>query len=256
MSTLRAAVSMFTIIPAGGPKTIRPETAAGIALWLPVVGCVLAAPAVGILLAVEAGGASATRRLLAATLAIAALALLTGGLHLDGLADTADGLGSRQPSREALEIMRRSDTGPMGVVAIIFTLLVQVTALASVRPAWLGAAALVTAVVTGRVAVLLGTRSAAARPDGFGALIAGVASRRARWAAAVMLLGTVGLSAAAAGGPDLTARALAAVIAGLVVAFAVRRIACRKLGGMTGDVFGATIELCAAAVLLVAVLSG
>lgn len=252
----RAALSMFTIIPAGGPLTIRPDTAARIALWLPAVGCVLAVPAAGILLAVEAGGASATRRLLGATLAVATLALLTGGMHLDGLADTADGLGSRRPSREALEIMRRSDTGPMGVVAIIVTLLVQVTALASLRPGWLGAAALIAAVVTGRVAALLATGSPAARRDGFGALIAGATSRRARWAAAAMLLGTVGLAGATAGGPGLAARALASVVAGLVTAFAVRRIACRKLGGMTGDVFGGLIELCGAAVLLVAVLSG
>src|SRR5260221_113743 len=83
----------------------------------------------------------------------------------------------------------------------------------------------------------------AARTEGLGALIAGATSRRARWAAAVILLGMVGLSAAAAGGPDLAARALAAVAAGLVVAFTLRRIACRRLGGMTGDVFGALIEL-------------
>ena len=247
---------MFTIIPAGGPQTIRPETAGRIALWLPAVGCLLAVPAVGILLAVEAGGASATRRLLGATLAVAALALLTGGLHLDGLADTADGLGSRRPCQEALEMMRRSDTGPMGVAAVIITLLVQVTALASLRPGWLGAAALTAAVVTGRVAVLLATEAPAARPDGFGALIAGATSPRARRAAAVTLLATAGLSAAAAGGLDLAARALAAVAAGLVVAFALRRIAWRRLGGMTGDVFGAMIELCGAAVLVVAVLSG
>ncbi len=144
----------------------------------------------------------------------------------------------------------------MGVVAIIVTLLVQVTALASVRPWWFGAAALIAAVVTGRVAVLLATGSPAARPDGFGALIAGATSRRARWAASVMLLGTVGLAAAAAGGPDLAARSLAAVAAGLVAAFTLRRIACRRLGGMTGDIFGALIELSGAAVLLVAALSG
>src|SRR5258707_2685123 len=227
-SSWRAAVSMFTVIPAGGPRTIGPEAALRITMWLPAVGVMLAAPAAGIMLAVEAGGTSATRRLLGATLAVAALALLTGGLHLDGLADTADGLGSRRPRQEALDIMRRSDIGPMGVVAIIVTLLVQVTALASVRPWWFGAAALIAAVVTGRVAVLLATGSPAARPDGFGALIAGATSRRARWAASVMLLGTVGLAAAAAGGPDLAARSLAAVAAGLVVAFTLRRIACRR----------------------------
>jgi adenosylcobinamide-GDP ribazoletransferase len=255
-SSWRAAVSMFTVIPAGGPLTIGAQTASRITMWLPAVAALLAAPAAGIMLAVEAGGDSVPRRLLGATLAIAALALLTGGLHLDGLADTADGLGSRRPAKEALDIMRRSDTGPMGVAALTLTLLVQVTSLASLRPGWLSAAALSTAVITSRVAVLAGSGSPAARPGGFGALIAGTTTRGARWTAAVVLLAIVGAVAAAAGGAPLAARGLAAAVSGLAVAAVVRRAACRRLGGMTGDVFGALIELSEATVLLVLVLSG
>jgi adenosylcobinamide-GDP ribazoletransferase len=254
-SAWRAALSMFTVIPAGGPPTIGAQTASRITMWLPVVGALLAAPAAGVMLAVGAGGDSVPRRLLGATLAVAALALLTGGLHLDGLADTADGFGSRRPANEALDIMRRSDTGPMGVAALTFTLLVQVTSLASLRPGWLSAAALSTAVITSRVAVLLGSGSPAARPGGFGALIAGTTSRGARWTAAVVLLGIVGAAGAAAGGAPLAARGLAAAVSGLAVAAVVRRSACRRLGGMTGDVFGALIEISAATVLLVLVLS-
>src|SRR5215813_8793817 len=255
-SSWRAAVSMFTVIPAGGPVTIGAETASRITVWLPAVGAMLALPAAGIMLAVDAGGDSVPRRLLAATLAVAALALLTGGLHLDGLADTADGLGSRRPAKEALDIMRRSDTGPLGVAALTLTLLIQVTSLASLRPGWLSAAALSTAVITSRVAVLLGSGSPAARPGGFGALIAGTTSRGARWTAAVILLGIVGAAGTAAGGLPLATRGLAAGVSGLAVAAVLRRIACRRLGGMTGDVFGAMIELSAATVMLVAVLSG
>jgi len=247
---------MFTVIPAGGPRTIDPDTASRITLWLPAVGALLAAPAAGIMLAVQAGGDSVPRRLLGATLAIAALALLTGGLHLDGLADTADGLGSRRPAQKALDIMRRSDTGPMGVAALVLTLLVQVTALASLRPGWLSAAALSTAVITSRVGVLVESGSPAARPGGFGALIAGTTGRRARWIAVAGLLGIVGAAGAAAGGLPLAARGLAAAVSGLAVAAVLRRAACRRLGGMTGDVFGALIEVSVATVLLVAVLSG
>ncbi len=247
---------MFTVIPAGGPRTIGPDAAIRITMWLPAVGVMLAAPAAGIMLAVEAGGDSVPRRLLGATLAIAALALLTGGLHLDGLADTADGLGSRRPAQEALDIMRRSDTGPMGVAALALTLLVQVTSLASLQPGWLSAAALFTAVITGRVAVVLASGAPAARPGGFGALVAGTTRRGARWAAAVVLFGIVGAAGAAAGGLPLAARGLAAAVSGLAVAAVLRRTACRQLGGMTGDVFGALIELSTATVLLVAVLSG
>jgi adenosylcobinamide-GDP ribazoletransferase len=255
-SSWRAALSTFTVIPAGGPRMIDPETASRITMWLPPVGALLAAPAAGIMLAVEAGGDSPPRRLLGASLAIAALALLTGGLHLDGLADTADGLGSRRPANEALDIMRRSDTGPMGVAALMLTLLVQVTSLASLRPGWLSAAALSTAVITSRVGVLLASGSPAARPGGFGALIAGTTTRAARWTAAVVLLGIVGAAGAAAGGPPLAARGLAAAVSGLAVAGLLRRSAGRRLGGMTGDVFGALIELSTATVLLVTVLSG
>jgi len=102
----RAALSLFTVVPVAGPAEIRKDTAARAILWLPALGCLLAAVAAAVLFAVEVGGHSAPRRLLAATLAVAVLALLTGGLHLDGLADTVDGLGSRRPRQEALDIMR------------------------------------------------------------------------------------------------------------------------------------------------------
>src|SRR5262245_33731562 len=253
-SAWRAAVSTFTIIPAGGPARIDPGLARRMALWLPGVGCLLALPAAGILLAVEAAGPSSARELMAAVLAIAALAVLTGGLHLDGLADTADGLGSRRPGPQALEIMRRSDVGPMGVAALVLTVLIQITALAAIPPGWPGAAALVTAVVTSRVGAVLATGAPAARAEGFGALIAQTTSRPIRWLAAALLLVVVISAGAAADGPHLALRGGSAGVCGLAVAAAVRWFACRRLGGMTGDVYGALIELATATVLLVAAL--
>jgi adenosylcobinamide-GDP ribazoletransferase len=136
LAALRDALGLFTVLPLRAAPEIRRREAARAVLWLPVAGALLAVPAAGVLLAVEAGGHSAPRRLLAAALAIGVLALLTGGLHLDGLADTADGLGSHRPRDQALAIMRRSDVGPFGVVALLFTVLVQITALATVNPGW------------------------------------------------------------------------------------------------------------------------
>jgi adenosylcobinamide-GDP ribazoletransferase len=252
LAALRDALGLFTVLPVRSAARIGRREAARALLWLPVAGALLAVPAAGVLLAVEAGGHSAPRRLLGAALAVGVLALLTGGLHLDGLADTADGLGSRRPRDEALAVMRRSDVGPFGVAALVFTVLVQVTALATVHPGWPGAGAVLLAAVTGRVAVVLATgpRSPAARPDGFGALVAGATTGRARVTAGAAVLAVAAGTAAVAGGLAPALRAAAAVLAGLVAAGLLRRTAVRRLGGLTGDVFGALIEVAAAAALL------
>jgi adenosylcobinamide-GDP ribazoletransferase len=249
---LRSALGLFTILPVRAAPEIGRADAARAVLRLPVVGLLLSVPAAAVLLAVEAGGHSGPRRLLATALAIGALALLTGGLHLDGLADTADGLGSRRPHDEALAIMRRSDIGPFGVAALLFTVLVQITALATVAPGWPEAAALAVAAVTGRTAVVLATGpgSPAARPDGFGALVAGATSARARVTAGAVVLAVTAVTAAAVWGAYPAVRGVAAVLAGLCAGDLLRRLARRRLGGMTGDVFGAVVEVSAAVVLL------
>jgi adenosylcobinamide-GDP ribazoletransferase len=249
---LRVALGLFTVIPAGATGRVgRPEAARAIC-WLPVAGLVVALPAAGVLLAVDAGGHGTARRLLAAVLAAGVVALLTGGLHLDGLADTADGLGSRRPAEQALAVMRRSDIGPFGVVALLLVLLIQVTAVAALPPGGVDAAALVAAAVTGRVAALLATgpSSPAARPDGFGALVTAATSVRTRAGAVAGLLVAVAAGAALLGGEPLAWRAVAAAVAGLLGADLLRRAARRVLGGMTGDVFGALIELGATTTLL------
>jgi adenosylcobinamide-GDP ribazoletransferase len=252
LAALRDALGLFTVLPVRAAPEIGRREAARAVLWLPVVGALLAVPAAGVLLAVEAGGHSAPRRLLAAALAIGVLALLTGGLHLDGLADTADGLGSRRPRDQALAIMRRSDVGPFGVAALLFTVLVQITALATVSPGWPGAGAVLLAAVTGRVAALVATGpgSPAARPEGFGALVAAATTARARVTAGVAVLAAAAGTAAMAWGPAAALRAAAAVLAGLVAAELLRRTAVRRLGGVTGDVFGAMIEVATATALL------
>ena len=252
LAALRDALGLFTVLPVRAAPEIGRREAARAVLWLPAVGALLAVPAAGVLLAVEAGGHSALRRLLAAALAIGVLALLTGGLHLDGLADTADGLGSRRPRDQALVIMRRSDVGPFGVAALLFTVLVQITALATVSPGWPGAGAVLLAAVTGRVTVVLATGpgSPAARPDGFGALVAAATTARARVTAGAAVLVAAAGTAAVVSGPAAALRAAAAVLAGLLAAELLRRTAVRRLGGVTGDVFGAMIEVAVAAALL------
>src|SRR6202034_4066947 len=137
--------------PAGVSGMLDDETAARAILWLPAIGLLAGGAGAGVLLAAASRHATGPGRLLGAALAVAVIAVLTGGLHLDGLADTAEGLGSHRPAAAALDIMRRSDIGPMGVGALVLALLIQVSALAAVPRPSLAAAALVLAEVTGRV---------------------------------------------------------------------------------------------------------
>jgi adenosylcobinamide-GDP ribazoletransferase len=249
---LRTAVSLFTVIPVGGDAELGEGDAARAVLWMPVVGLLLGLAGAGVVIGIDAGGASAPRRLLGAALAVGLVALLTGGLHLDGLADTADGLGSRRTAADALAIMRRSDVGPMGVAALVLVLLLQVSALAAVPDR--AAASFVLAEVTGRVAVVVATGSPAARPGGFGALVAGRTSPQARWLVVVLLGCAVVVAGLSSYGAGLAVRGLVAALIGLLAGGLIRLVARRRLGGMTGDVFGAIVEVGAAAVLVACVL--
>ena len=250
----RVALSLFTAIPAGVSGVLDDDVAARAILWLPAVGLLLGGAGAGVVLGVGSLNPTGPARLLGATLAVAGIAVLTGGLHLDGLADTADGLGSRRPAADALAIMRRSDIGPMGVGALVLTLLIQVTAVAAVPRLPLAAAALLLAEVTGRVSVVVATSSPAARPGGFGALVAARTTATERALTVAALACAVAAAGLTAGGPALAVRGIAATLAGLLSGWLLQRTALRRLGGMTGDVFGAILQVSAMTVLVVAAL--
>ena len=251
----RVALSLFTVLPSGAGGDLDEGAAARAAYWLPAVGLLLGVVAAGAMVLVGGEGGDPARQLLGGAVAVALLGLLTGGLHLDGLADTADGLGSRRPAGEALDIMRRSDVGPLGVAVLVLMILVQVAAVAALPRGLPGAAGLVLAAVTGRVSMLLATGTAAARPGGFGALVAGHTWVAGRVLAAVLLLAAAAAGGLLLGGWPAALRGLAAVLAGLLAGAVLRRTARRRLGGMTGDVFGAVNELATATVLVVLVLA-
>ena len=246
--------------PAGSPDggIAPPRAAAGAAMaWAPAVGLLLGVIASAVLfLADHPLGAGP---LTASGLAVGSLALLTRGLHLDGLADLADGLASGKPAPAALDIMRRSDIGPLGVVTLVLTLLLQVAALSQAESAGhgRGPAALIAAVVTGRLALTWACRRGvpAARPDGLGALVAGsvrpVIPAAATAATLAAAAAAVAISATVTGG-ELGWTLPLAVAAGLAAAFAVQRHAVRRLGGITGDVLGALVEIATTVTLVVA----
>ncbi|MFB4315623.1 adenosylcobinamide-GDP ribazoletransferase [Actinomadura sp. 21ATH] len=240
---LRLSVSLLTIVPVRAADAGR--TAARQAMLLaPATGLIVGAAAAVPLLLGPAGLDPLPR----AVLAVAAMALVTRALHLDGLADLADGLGSARPPAEALAIMKRSDIGPFGVVTLLLALLLQAAALASTPDA---AAAVMIAAVGGRLALPWACRTGvpSARPGGLGALVAGTISTRAALATTVPVLLAAALTGAVT---ELgSVRAVLAVSAALLVAHLMLRHAVRRLGGVTGDVLGALVELAATAALLV-----
>jgi adenosylcobinamide-GDP ribazoletransferase len=243
---LRLAVSFLTVLPVRSGPVDR-ETARWAMLLAPVAGLVVGAVAAAVLVV---SGWLGFGSLLGAALAVGATALLTRGLHLDGLADLADGLGSGRPAAEALTIMKKSDIGPFGVLTLVLTLAVQVAAIVEIR-----VAGVVVAAMTGRLAVTWAcrTRVPAARPEGLGALVAGTVRFREAVAAAAVTAGVAALAALTGpgGGHHDALRAAAAVIVGLAASAVLLRHAVRRLGGITGDVLGALVEVAATAALLV-----
>lgn len=246
---LRLALTTLTVLPVRGPEQLERRTAGGAMALAPTVGLGLGLAAGAVLEA----GARLSGDLLAAALAVGVLALLTRGLHLDGLADTVDGLASYRPAPQALAVMRSPETGPLGIAALVLALLVQVAALQACLAAGRGGEALVLAAVTARLAVTAACTPAtpAASPTGLGALVAGTVRPRTAAlltaAVAVAGAGVVALGSGVVG----AAQAVAAVAVALLAARALRRHAVRRLGGVTGDVLGALVEVATTAVLVI-----
>ncbi len=236
-NAVRLALGLLTVVPVGSLPEVDRSLVRRSMRWVPLVGAVLGGAAA---LVFVSAGRLGLGPFTAAVLAVASLAAVTGGLHLDGLADTADGLGSRRPADQALAVMRASDIGPMGVTVLVLVLLLQVFALA--EASW---RAVLVAVVVGRLGILgcCSRGVPAARADGLGALVAGTASRP------VLIVSTAAVAIAATG--LLGWPGLLAVVLGLAVTFALVRHSTRRLGGITGDVIGAAVELATAVALLV-----
>lgn len=245
MPRVVAALGMFTLLPVPATMDVDRGNSRGIVTGLPVAGAVLGALAAGVAALVHLAGGGDW---LAAALGLAVLAATTGALHLDGLADTADGLGSRKPADQALEVMRRSDIGPMGVVTLLLVLLVDLGALtAPGLGGWRLVAALLLGAVVARVPVVHATREGlpGARTGGFGALFTGVTRRSDGVLASLGGLLWTFLVALFVGGFTWNvalAWLVAPVVSWLVAAWW-RDHLVHRLGGLTGDCFGSVIEV-------------
>lgn len=233
MTALILAVSWLTVVPARGPTEVDRRIAGRAIALAPLVGVLLGGVAAGVLWLLHPAGATAGMA------AVAVLALATRGMHLDGLADTFDGLGTYGPPERARQVMKSGGAGPFGVAAIGFTIGLQALAFAELAASgrWL---AVGLAVALGRIAVVAACRRGVDAAPGawFGALVAGTQSpcTALGWTAAAV---GVGILAA----PDLPWAGPLVVLAASAVAVLLVWHCVRRIGGLSGDVLGAAIEL-------------
>jgi adenosylcobinamide-GDP ribazoletransferase len=232
---LRAAVGFLTRVPVG--RVEAADVARG-AVAFPIVGAAVGAAAAGVALLVHPPLSPAV----AAALAVAAGTVLTGALHLDALADTADAVGASTRER-ALEIMRDSRIGSFGAATLGLDLLLRVTVVAQL----LGGSLLGPLIAAGALSRGASVELAAVLP--YARVGEGVLNRRGSSLAGVVL--AIVIAAVA-----LRTDALVVIASVAVVTVVLGALYRRWLGGVTGDTLGATSELAELTALLVAAALG
>jgi len=232
LASFLTGVRFLTIIPISWGNQKDDRFFQSSLIWFPLIGLLIGSASallVSFFVAVLPGS-------LTAVLAMVLLAGISGCLHLDGLADTGDGLLCGRSRELALEIMRDSRTGAMGVIALGFLLLAKYSVLSSLAPAYL-ISTVVLMPMAGRTAILI---SMAILPyarsgEGLGRLFYSADSRKAAIA---------GLLFCVAVSMFYSVVIAFSVISAIVVTVGFFSLWChRKLGGATGDTLGAVCEL-------------
>ena len=240
MSGVRTATSLLTRIPVRDAPPDSPALSRSLP-WFPVVGAI-----VGLAVA----GVYATTRLalpptVAAALGLVTGVVLTGALHEDGLADTADALLGGWTPQDRLRIIKDPAHGTYGVLAIAFIVVLRVTAIASMG-AWAALAIIPSAYSMSRAgSAVLFVIAPPAVDSGLGASYARAVQRRhvagSIVVALTMATGALGIWAAAAAGITM------------LTVWLLGRLALRRMGGITGDVLGAAEQAAEVALLLLGV---
>lgn len=235
-------------VPAPGQVTRR---VAGQAMVLAPIAALPLAVVAGVVAVV--GHLVSLPRSVSAVCVIGALALATRGMHLDGLADTADGLASGYDREKALTVMRAGDVGPAGASTLVLILLVETASLAASSTtetfSALVAPPLIALLASRTVLALCCLRGVpTARPNGLGATVAGTVPPVGAAISLLLVTAAAVVSAAWAGLPWWAGPAT--VLACVLVSALIVLRAMRRLGGITGDVLGACIETSFAAALL------
>ena len=239
MSSLILALRFLTIVPVPGREAAGPGALGRAAWWFPLVGLVLGA----VLVAADHLLLAMFPPVLAAVAVVALWKILSGAIHLDGLADSLDGLGGADRDQR-LAIMRDSRIGVFGATGVIFTVLGATVALAGLM-AEVRSAALLLAPALGRLApALAGTCFAMTPSPGLGSdFLRGLS----RWVGPVQLVTAaiaLPLALGVVGAIALAAAAGAALAWSALMAW--------RLGGLTGDALGGAVEVAELAVLMAA----
>ncbi len=240
---IRIGILICTRLPLGSPPQIGSLDLVRASWALPVAGALVGAAGAWVF------WIASELRLppsLAAALALVATLLVTGGLHEDGLADTADGFGGGWDRARKLEIMRDSRLGTYGACALTMSLLLRWAALADMASPMPAASALIAAHVAARAALPAFMHVVPpARTDGLSARV----GHPTLWPAAVAaLLGVLAL-ALTLGGPAMVIGLVLATSAGFLMAW----LCLWQIGGQTGDVLGALEQVIETVILLTAV---
>jgi adenosylcobinamide-GDP ribazoletransferase len=253
---LRLALSILTVLPVGQSRTEARDVSQAMA-WAPAAGLVIGGVAAGVFALVDLAPHA---HLIAAALGVAAVALVSRLLHLDGLGDTADAFGSKGDRAEALRVMRAPDVGAFAVVAITLMLLIDVAAVDVATAAHRGAVCLVVAGLASRLTVTICCRHGLSAADGsrLGAWVAGSVGPLTLVTAAVVT--TLVAMAVGATWAESPVRGLGqcglALVVGLASGEFVRARASVRVGGLTGDVIGAAVECAFAAACVTFAVSG
>ena len=237
MTGLVVAARYLTIVPLPGPARTSPNALGRAAPWFPVIGL-----GIGVILVVTERVAELLfPLLLAGLLTVTAWKLLTGGLHLDGLADCLDGLGGRD-AEHRLAIMRDSRIGAFGALGLILLLLLEIAAVTELPPGIRAQALLVVPGVARATPSLLARLFAPAKSEGHGAAFgAGVGALAAPIALSIALVVAI---------VALRVLGIVVVVVSVASALVVTRFFAARVAGITGDVLGAAIEIAELAGLL------
>lgn len=247
----RLAVGTLTAMPVPPPEHVD-RRRAGVAMVLaPLAAMPLALGAAAIALLGQFAGLP---HLVTAVLAIGVVVVGNRALHLDGLADTVDGMAASYDRERSLQVMKTGTSGPAGVTAIVLVLGLQVAGLASVLAGEGGvrlAVLVLVAVCASRAALsLCCTRGIGpAREDGLGRTFTQTVPPLVTvlvWTVVAAALAGAGVWAGLPWWRGALAAAVAAAVVGAIILRAIRRF-----GGVTGDVFGAAVEASLAALLVV-----